>query len=698
MNGLRHKLRSMGQSLRLSGPAANDPTTRILHGLLLGLLAWTMFELTVALPFFIVRKAAGTLLIGSLLLTLSVSLVLLRRGFVRQASLTYLVGTGLVNGVTLVLSGGVHSPNIAIFITLPISAAWLFGHRAMLWAAAVCIGGSLLLALLEIGGVGPWRYFPAPSLVAWTLIVQAAVIGAVPVAQLLKILRQGLAQSQSDRAALRDYQGQLEELVQQRTKELVTARDEAQAANRAKSAFLANMSHELRTPLNAILGFSSLLREGGGISPEQRKDLDIINRSGEHLLGLINAVLDGARIDAGRVAVENAPCDLRSLVREVAEMMQVKAAAKDLQLLVDESGDFPRFVQADAPKLRQILINLIGNAVSYSETGSVTLRLDGVPEASSNRVLLRFEVEDTGIGIAAEEQVRIFEPFVQIGRSGTQTGTGLGLTIVKQYVELMGGSIRVESVPGQGSRFCVELPVERAVESEVAPLQDDRKVARIEPGQPEFRILVVEDDVESRLLLQRLLTEAGFLVRVAEDGKAGVEVFQSWRPHFIWMDRRMPGMDGLEAARRIRELEGGRDVKIAAVTASVFAGQRDEMLEAGLDDFIRKPYRPGDIFDCMARHLSVRYVRAEVASLPAAEATAALRPEALAALPEEMREELANALMALDAERIGGLIRRISEVDPALGAVLAQFADRLAYTPVLRALRAGNGMAVRGGV
>ena len=143
MNGLRHKLRSMGQSLRLSGPAANDPTTRILHGLLLGLLAWTMFELTVALPFFIVRKAAGTLLIGSLLLTLSVSLVLLRRGFVRQASLTYLVGTGLVNGVTLVLSGGVHSPNIAIFITLPISAAWLFGHRAMLWAAAVCIGGSL---------------------------------------------------------------------------------------------------------------------------------------------------------------------------------------------------------------------------------------------------------------------------------------------------------------------------------------------------------------------------------------------------------------------------------------------------------------------------------------------------------------------------------------------------------------------------
>jgi CheY-like chemotaxis protein len=322
--------------------------------------------------------------------------------------------------------------------------------------------------------------------------------------------------------------------------------------------------------------------------------------------------------------------------------------------------------------------------------------LDGLPEDSSNRVLLRLEVEDTGIGIAAKDQAGIFEAFSQVGglaaEKSTGHGTGLGLTIVKQYVELMGGTIRLESVLRQGSRFSVELPVERAAESEVAP-RDDRKVAGIAPGQQEYRVLVVEDDFEGRLLLQRLLADAGFLVRIAEDGATGVEIFRSWRPHFIWMDRRMPGVDGLEAVRRIRELAGGQDVKIAAVTASVLAGLGNEMLEAGLDDFLRKPYRPAEIFDCMARHLGVRYVYAENASRRAAHAPE-LRPEALAALPEELREELANALRKLDAQRIATLIDGISEVDAALGAVLAQFANRLAYTPLLRALRAAHGMAV----
>jgi signal transduction histidine kinase/ligand-binding sensor domain-containing protein/CheY-like chemotaxis protein len=481
----------------------------------------------------------------------------------------------------------------------------------------------------------------------------------------------------------------LQELVEQRTAELVEARNQAQSANRAKSVFLANMSHELRTPLNAILGFSTLLRESIATSAEQCKDLDIINRSGEHLLGLINDVLDVAKIEAGHIVAENAPCDLHSVVRDLTEIMRMRAKGKNLQLLVKQSPGFPSLVLTDASKLRQILINLVGNAVKYTEQGTIILRLDCVPETSSDRVLLRFEVEDTGIGIAPEDQVRIFEPFTRAGKPGFQDGTGLGLAIVREYVELMGGTIRLDSVPGEGSRFRVELPVQQMAEPESMTPSDNRgRVVGIEPGQPAYRILVIEDQLESRLLLRRLLEHAGFSVRVAEDGEAGIQIFVAWRPHFIWMDRGLGGMDGLETVRRIRKLDGGQDVKIAAVTASVLSGQRDEMLAAGLDDFLAKPYRLPEIFDCMARHLSVRYVRAEHVPRQVTQAKADLRRESLAAIPEELRDELAEALLALDRERIAALIRRISEIDAALGGVLAVLAGRLAYTPILKALRA----------
>jgi signal transduction histidine kinase/ActR/RegA family two-component response regulator len=478
----------------------------------------------------------------------------------------------------------------------------------------------------------------------------------------------------------------------------VRARKQAEAANRAKSVFLASMSHELRTPLNAILGFSRLMQSDAAASAEQRRTLDIIGRSGEHLLSLINGVLDMAKIEAGRSAVERAVFDLRAAMRDIAELMRERAEAKGLTLTLEMAEDAPRAIVADESKLRQVVLNLVGNAVKFTSRGGVTLRLATGRAAAAGRVTLVIEVEDSGAGIAAGDQQRIFEPFVQIGRESDQKGTGLGLTITRDFVGLMGGVIRVESEPGRGSTFRVEVPVEPAKAGAVVPVGGrETSVARLAPGQRECRVLVVEDQAENWLLLRKLLEEAGFQVRVAENGAEGVEAFRSWRPHFIWMDWRMPVMDGLEATRRIRALEGGREVKIAALSASVFKEEREQVLAAGADEFVSKPIRFGSIYDCMARLLGVRFVFDEPPVLAgAAEPPAALDRGALAALPSPLRAELADALVSLEPMRIAGLIRRVAESDAVLGGVLERHAGRFQYTVMFQALQSCRGDVVTG--
>ncbi|HEX5362818.1 MAG TPA: ATP-binding protein [Gallionella sp.] len=483
------------------------------------------------------------------------------------------------------------------------------------------------------------------------------------------------------------YKDHLEEEVQQRTVDLVLARNAAESANRAKSVFLASMSHELRTPLNAILGFSSVMRKDPQLSQAQRENLDIINRSGEHLLTLINDVLEVAKIEAGRVQVERAPFDLGHMVRDVTDMMLIRAQEKGLQLLLDQSSEFPRYIKGDEARLRQVLINLVGNAVKFTRQGGVTVRFGLKPHIAQQRLVI--EVEDSGPGISPEDQQRIFEPFVQVGEPSDQKGTGLGLTITRQFVQLMGGTISLESMPGKGSIFRIEFPVDKVAAAEVPRAESTGKneIIGLSPGQPEYRILIVEDQLENQLLLSKLMENVGLQIRVAENGVRALELFQSWHPHLIWMDRRMPVMDGLETARHIRELPGGKEVKIIAVTASAFMEQRDEMLNAGMDDFVRKPYRFNEIYECLGRQLGVQYIYADKSSTEEEKEEAMTAPM-LAVLPPNLRHELHDALESLESERITGVIQQVAPLDAKLHKSLCKLAANYNYPAILNALQA----------
>jgi signal transduction histidine kinase/CheY-like chemotaxis protein/HPt (histidine-containing phosphotransfer) domain-containing protein len=406
----------------------------------------------------------------------------------------------------------------------------------------------------------------------------------------------------------------LEARVHERTAELAQALErmeasEAQAveANRAKSIFLASMSHELRTPLNAVLGFSQLLERDPAIEGESREGLQIIQRSGEHLLGLINDVLSISKIEAGKLSLAQRPFDLLELLLAVKSMIKVRAESKGLEVAFEVDLALPRGVMGDDGKLRQVLINLLGNAVKFTAHGRVTLRARWKDGRAG------FEVEDTGPGIAPEELGRLFEAFTQTetGKEARE-GTGLGLAISRQIVRLMGGEIEAESEPGRGTafRFQVDLP-----EAELQAPQELKRVKGLAFGQKAPHILVVDDTDENRILLTRLLRSTGFSVREAANGQQAIEEWQHSRPDAIFMDMRMPVMDGREASRRIRELEGaneatghsGHRTVILALTASAFDHEREEILSSGADDFLVKPFRVEMILEKLARHLEIQY-------------------------------------------------------------------------------------------
>lgn len=486
---------------------------------------------------------------------------------------------------------------------------------------------------------------------------------------------------------------ELEERVILRTKALGAAVKAAEMANRAKSLFLANMSHELRTPLNAIIGFSDLLRRNPETSERQQETLSIINKSGDHLLSLINDVLEIAKIESGRVVIQAAPFALRAMIADITDMLRIRAQEKHLHLQIDQSDDFPRYIVGDGAKLRQILINLISNAIKATSEGGIVLRL-GIKPHDKSRLLI--EVEDSGCGIADEDKGKLMQPFTQVGPQNKQQGSGLGLVISRQFAELMGGQLTFSSVLGRGSTFRVEIPVSHASEEDI-PKEGQAlgEVIGLAPNQPVCRVLVVEDQADNQMLLMRLLESAGFEVQLAENGAVAVERFKAWQPHFIWMDRRMPVMDGLEATRCIRSLPGGDRVKIAAVTASTFQEEEAEMKGVGFDAVLRKPYRFGQLFDCMERLLNVRFVRRGVESEPETTAATDFSPVTLSAVPEALQGALRAALIELNLEQIQAAIDAIKQVAPELARFLQKYADRFDFEPLLRLLdtSASSGMA-----
>ncbi|MEM6611923.1 MAG: PAS domain S-box protein [Cyanobacteria bacterium P01_C01_bin.72] len=485
-----------------------------------------------------------------------------------------------------------------------------------------------------------------------------------------------LALSQAQLLAQEKHQRHLLDCQNQQLRQ---AKEEAEQANIAKSSFLAHMSHELRTPLNVILGFSQVMYHDVTVTPSQRETLKIINQSGEHLLHLINDVLEVTKIEAGKTDLKTVSFDLHYLLESIEKMLSLKAHNRGLKLRFARSPDVPAYIHSDQGKVRQILINLLNNALKFTSQGEVELNTK-VITSSHDHFELCFTVTDTGIGIKPSELESLFDPFVQT-ESGikSQQGTGLGLSIGRKFARLMGGDITVTSCYGSGSQFSFNLPV-----TAVAVVENDEKSSRraiaLEPGQPEYRLLVVDDKEENRLLLNHLLSALGFVIREASNGRECLDIYSVWQPQLILMDIHMPLMNGIEATLAIKKRSP--KLPIIALTASAFDSSKSEVLQAGCDDFLSKPIKDTLLFEKIAQYLPVTYTyAAQEASAPTE--TSQLAAEDLSFMPPQWLTRVNQAASQLNEQLLQELIAEIPESHISIRTALAQKVTNFDFDEIL---------------
>ncbi|MES2177559.1 MAG: response regulator [Gemmatimonadota bacterium] len=477
------------------------------------------------------------------------------------------------------------------------------------------------------------------------------------------------------------HRDHLEELVRERTHELRAAKDVADEASHAKSVFFANMSHEIRTPMNAVLGFAQVLERSTSLGAADRAHVQIILRSGEHLLSLINDVLDMAKIEAGRLTLRSSTFDLHALFDEVHRMIGLRARQKGLRFDVERASAVPRYVTLDEEKLRRILFNLLDNAVKFTSDGAVTMRMDVLSREGEARLIV--EVEDTGPGIRSEEIPLVFEAFAQTAvGAASREGTGLGMPLSLEYARLMGGDLVVRSEAGRGSVFRLDIPVASAEAASVHANTGARRIIRM-VGPERLRILVADDNRDNRMLIATLLDDVGLEYREVANGAEALALWETWQPHVILMDLRMPEIDGYEATRRIRSMDTGRRTKIIAVTASALDQKPERARDAGVDAFVWKPFTAEQLFEQIAAMTGHALEYADDVPAPTGEN---LTRDRVATVDPELRARARSAVERADARGLAHAIDEMEARDPDLADALRSLAHGYEYDRLMELL------------